>query len=121
MESICCIDDNTRCREAVVTLLEEFGFKVASYQSAEKFLESRETFDRIILDHRLRGQTGLELLKTLRDHGDKTHVILYSGSVEIDNLSAAKSLPNVSVLSKPFKTQHLLRLLGVGMDGDHAA
>ena len=111
MKSICCIDDHERCRAGIIELLTELGFDATPFQCAEEFLDANQTFDQIILDVKLPGQSGLELLVSLRDSGDLTPVILYSGSIKELKVARANALSNVSILDKPFKVHELLALL----------
>lgn len=109
--SICCVDDNDGCRKAVTMLLGELGFEVIQFSSAEAFLASNQLFDQIILDLKLPGLSGLQLLQKLRDWEDATPVVLCSGSVSVEEMNTAKSLPNVAVLRKPFKIGELTAML----------
>ena len=111
MESICCIDDHDGCRTGIIDVLTELGYNATPFRTVEEFLESGQSFDQIILDVHLPGQSGLELLADLRASGDNTPVIIYSGSITPEEAATASRITNVSVLDKPFKIGELVKRL----------
>lgn len=108
MKSICCIDDHAGCRTGIIDMLTELGYQATPFCSVEDFQASGRSFDQIILDVKLPGQSGLDLLAELRASGVLTPVILYSGSVTSREVAIATRLTNVAVLAKPFKLAELI-------------
>ncbi len=65
------VDDDASLRRSVRNLLTSAGFTVQTFISAEEFLESphRTNTGCLVLDLRMAGMTGFDLLKHLRAAG----------------------------------------------------
>lgn len=59
--SIAVIDDDPGVRRSVARLLRAAGYGVATFESAEAFLGGTGTFQCLVVDIQLTGQSGLEL------------------------------------------------------------
>jgi FixJ family two-component response regulator len=104
------VDDDASMRPALKRLLTSAGLSVETFASAEEFLEG---FDRkaagcLVLDARLTGMSGFELLARLAAIAPALPVIVITAvgdrQVEDDSLRAGA----VAVLRKPFSPQALL-------------
>jgi FixJ family two-component response regulator len=75
---IAIVDDDPSLRRSLRNLLGSVGFRVAAFASAEEFLRSvaGETIGCLVLDLRLDGMSGLELLKHLADTGPRIPVVI---------------------------------------------
>lgn len=69
-------DDESHCR-SLARLLQQTGFQVITFQSAEEFLEDRwrNQFDCLLIDVQLGGMTGIEMHARLAKQGDRTPVV----------------------------------------------
>lgn len=69
-------DDESHCR-SLARLLQQTGFQVITFLSAEEFLEDRwrRQFDCLIVDIQLGGMSGIELHAKLAEQGDTTPVV----------------------------------------------
>ena len=104
------IDDDTAVADSVSALLEADDFTVETFSSAEDFLDA---FDRsssgcIILDLRLDGLNGLELLKKLRADGVLIPAIMISGHADDEITMQALNQGAQVFLQKPFTADALL-------------
>ena len=77
-EVISIVDDNLSIRRAVKRLIESAELVVEEFTSAEEFLLSSRSQDSacLILDLRLPGMSGLELLQKLKESEPGVEVIL---------------------------------------------
>jgi FixJ family two-component response regulator len=73
------VDDDFRVREALSSLMESAGLRVAVFSSAAEFLESKKVDAPgcLILDLQLPGKSGLELQQQLAD-GDAPPIVFIS-------------------------------------------
>ncbi len=104
------VDDDIAVADSVSALLEADDFNVETFSSAEEFLES---FDRnssgcMILDLRLNGLNGLELLKKLRADGIGIPAIMISGHADDEITRQALNQGAQVFLQKPFTADALL-------------
>ena len=105
-------EDEEVVRGAMSIFLREAGFSVsecADGLSALAMLESGPArFDAIVLDHRMPGHTGLEILRTLRDVLDSaTPVILLTGN-ETSELLVEASRYGATLVAKPIQPERLI-------------
>jgi signal transduction histidine kinase/ActR/RegA family two-component response regulator len=105
-------EDEEVVRSAMSIFLREAGFSVsecADGLSALAMLESGpDRFDAIVLDHRMPGHTGLEILRTLRDVlKSQTPVILLTGN-ETSELLAEASRYSATLVAKPIQPERLI-------------
>ncbi len=104
------VDDDESLRRSVRNLLTSAGFRVETFASAEAFLGSARRSDTacVVLDLRMRGMSGLDLLVHLADTGSRTPVIVLTA--HSDNEARRRSLQAgaVAFLAKPVHGQALL-------------
>lgn len=69
-------DDESHCR-SLARLLQQSGFQVITYLSAEEFLDDRwrTQFDCLLVDVQLGGMSGIDLHGKLADQGNRTPVV----------------------------------------------
>ena len=111
-------DDDEEMRSAVTTTLVDEGFAVSEAGSASdvfRILQQasdeswpEEGLDLLVLDHRMPGTTGLEVLTLLRSAEWDTPAILMTGFADSRVVEEAARL-GVKVLSKPFRAEELTR------------
>lgn len=108
------IEDNRLVRESLETVLELKDFQGVGFCSAEEFLNADRTqvsFAALIVDYRLPGRDGLQLIAQLREQDDETGMILMSGNFDADIQESADRLGGVRTLRKPCHPQVLLEAL----------
>ncbi len=118
-------DDETLCDEVSESLVDE-GYDVSvSYDGLEGHeLASNDEFDVLLLDLRLPGLDGLEILKRLKENGTRLHVIVVTGEMDPSQIFAVRNRKAVgthgsletlrladAVLSKPIDMPALLSLI----------
>ncbi len=106
---ILIIDDDERILSLLKTFLNQNGFITSSAknsQEARSLLDYFE-FDILIIDIMMPGETGLELLESLRKNKD-IPVILLSAKGEASDKISGLELGADDYLSKPFEPKELL-------------
>ena len=120
---ILIIDDDEALCDEVSSSLEDAGYDVSiSNDGVEgNALVSSDDFDVLLLDLRLPGLSGHDILKELRQKKRKLHVIVVSGQVDDARLRNGEQLEGDDVvktiqladgfLSKPFNMDKLLSMI----------
>lgn len=98
------VDDEDSLRLLVRDELESRGFDVTEADCWERALEILDgaTFDLAILDIRLPGIDGLEVLKQIRNEGQSTKVIMLTGVDELKIARDSLALGANDFLTKPY-------------------
>jgi len=107
------VDDDRSILTLIGTLAVAEGFDVATSVSGEdamKQLRLRPA-DLVLLDLRMPGVTGLEVLRSIRDVSARCKVVLMTGYGTIDSAVEAVKLGATDYLTKPFDLQRLRQLL----------
>ncbi len=107
------IDDDPAIRRAMQSVAEMMQVRATSFASAEEFLASdapqREGC--LVIDIRLPGMSGLELLRVLREHSCDMPIIIISGHADVPMAVEAMQCGALTVLTKPFRLQHVVNEL----------
>lgn len=108
--TIYVVDDDSAVRDALSMLLEQHGFQVALFGTAESFLEIVRTESRgcAIVDLQLPGMDGLALQAELRRRGVMLAVIILTGHGDIPASVKAIKGGAVNFLTKPVHAQQLI-------------
>ena len=116
---ISVVDDDAFVRQATENLLHSLGFNVATFPSAEAFLESgfAEDTSCLITDLQMPGLTGLDLQKRLIESGKRTPIIFITAFFSESALEQALDGGAIAFLSKPFGDESLLECLNKALDG----
>lgn len=107
---ISIVDDDESVRRSVGYLLSSLGFRVETFASAELFLQSahRENTRCLILDLRMRGMSGLELLRRLAAADRRIPTIVLTGDVSEDARKRSLEAGAIAFLPKPAREEALL-------------
>ena len=86
------------------------GFRVETFESAEAFLTSTEgpSIGCMVLDERMGGMSGLELLRRLADTGARVPVIMLTAHGDDETRRRSLEAGAVAFLGKPVRTEALL-------------
>lgn len=104
------IDDEVTVRDLVRDVLASVNLASCGWADPLEFLSAvaRLSVDALIVDVRLRGLSGLELVRSLREAGVQSPVIFVSGVAEVPVAVEAMKLGAVDFLQKPFQSQVLI-------------
>ena len=106
------IDDEPAICLSLTAFLEDYGFNASSAESAEEALDlmKNNTYDICIVDLRLPGMSGEDLILQIRDRYPNQRHIIYTGSISYnlsDKLLAVGMRPE-HVFLKPIRVLTLL-------------
>jgi FixJ family two-component response regulator len=112
--SIVIIDDDLLVRQALGDCVESAGYAVEAFGSAEEFLTSgaTQTAACLIVDIQLPGLTGLELQGKLAEADNRLPIVFVSAQGTNANREKAMRQGASGFLSKPFRREDLLKILG---------
>ncbi len=104
------VEDEVRLREALVQLLKKQNYTVDSDGDGESGLDDALTgiYDVIILDIMLPELDGISVLRSIREEGLDTPVIMLTAKGEISDKVAGLDAGADDYLAKPFNTDELL-------------
>ncbi|MFN2425619.1 MAG: response regulator transcription factor [Candidatus Binatia bacterium] len=104
------VDDNEGIRDLVVRILDTVGLPCVPWSTPEALLDEygKHSVDALVVDVRLVGMSGLELVRQLRERGVSAPVVFISGVSEIPVAVEAMKLGAHDFLPKPFTAQALI-------------
>ncbi len=116
------VDDDSRVREALSSLVASIGLEVAVFGSAQEFLKSEKPDSPacLVLDLELPGTSGLELQRQLAT-GDGPPIIFITGHGDIPSSVRAMKAGAIEFLPKPFGEQELLHAIDAAITQDRKA
>jgi FixJ family two-component response regulator len=114
------VDDDESMREAVRMLLRSVGFAVETFASAEDFLsfELPDLPACVIMDVRLKGQSGLVVQERLSAERSRLPIIFMTAHGDIEMSVRAMKAGAADFLTKPFRDQDLLDAVADALDTD---
>ena len=103
-------EDERSLSRALVAILQRDGYVVDTAYDGEQALTLLSTgnYDGVVLDIMMPKLDGIQVLKHLRDKGDRTPVLLLTAKSEIDDKVLGLDSGANDYLAKPFSTRELL-------------
>lgn len=107
------VDDDRSVRTALKVNLSKAGYDVTLASSVPEALEALRTasFDILLTDMKMPGQTGMDLLYEVRTHWPDTRVVLMTGFGSVKDAVAAMKAGASDYVIKPIEKEELLLLL----------
>jgi two-component system, LuxR family, response regulator FixJ len=104
------IDDDHSMQRAFLLLLQAAGFDARAFSSAQEFLNYSPVSDDdcIILDLRMPGMNGFDLMKKLISKGIRTPVICVTAFDDAKSREQARELRATAYFTKPVDDQALI-------------
>ncbi len=117
------IDDNLGVRRSLQALLEAARLPVETYASAQEFLEHCDPRRPgcMVLDVRLRGQSGLDLQEELRRRKVTLPIIVVTGYADVPTSVRAFKSGAIDFLQKPFPPKKLVARIREALEIDRRA
>jgi len=108
--NVLIIDDDESIRTACVQTLQESGFRARAVANGSSAFEkiNRESFDVVLLDLKMPGLSGMEVLEILKRDNPVIQVIIITGYASIDLAVEAGRLGVFHFLCKPFTPEVLI-------------
>jgi two-component system, chemotaxis family, CheB/CheR fusion protein len=107
--TIYIVEDNPDVRQMMRALLEAKGYGVEDYSTGEAFLAALPDAATgcAVLDFRLPGMDGIEILRGLAARGSRVRAIMVTGSGDVVTAVAAMKAGAVDFVEKPVDGEHL--------------
>ena len=107
---IAVVDDDDSLHRSVGNFLRSVGFRVETFASAEDFLGSarRESAGCLVLDVRMTGMSGLDLLRHLAAGNARVPAVVLTAHGDEDIRQRCLGAGAVAFLDKPFHAEALL-------------
>ena len=108
--TVLIVDDDPAMRDSMVCLFESAHLPCKAFASALDFLESREPEQQgcVLLDVRMPGMSGMELLEYLKAQGVLLPVIVITGHGDVPLAVRAMKHGAFDFIQKPYESQDLL-------------
>jgi len=106
-------DDEVKFLESIAQRLELRGFDVTKATSGQEAVDaaSEGKFDLALLDLKMPGMNGIEVLEILKKDHKYLEVIILTGHGSIDSAVESTKLGAFGYLSKPYELDNLLEVL----------
>src|SRR3954453_9842780 len=103
------VDDDAGARESVMALVSLKGLHAEGFSSAEEFLAHYDPTRKgcVIIDVRMAGMSGLDLLKSLKERTSALPVVVITGYADVPMAVRAMQEGAVTFLEKPCHEQEL--------------
>jgi DNA-binding NtrC family response regulator len=110
---ILVVDDDAADAEALCALLTEAGHEVVTAASTEEALAKfrEDTFGVVLADVQLPGESGLDLVRELRNLAPATAVVVMTGHASVSTAVTALKMGAVDYLKKPVHVAQLKKLV----------
>lgn len=114
------VDDDPSMRDSMRWLIESVGLKVEAFANADAFMEqfAGEVPGCLVLDVRMPGTSGMELLDSLKSRGVQLPIIMISGHGDVPMAVQALKRGAMDFLEKPFRDQELLEQIAKAIEVD---
>jgi FixJ family two-component response regulator len=117
---VCVVDDDAEVRGSLGSLFRSSGLDVALYETTEDFLAAGvpSTASCLVLDVRLRGESGLDFQERLAAQGIAIPVILITGHGDIPMTVRGMRAGASDFLPKPFDDEQILAAVATAIGAD---
>ena len=112
------VDDDESLRRSLRNLFGSVGLRAETFASAEAFLESlhQEQTGCLVLDLRMPGMNGFELLRHLSVSGSRIPAVILTAHGDDETRQRSLQAGAVAFLSKPFNGNALLDAVRTALD-----
>ena len=110
-DQVLVVDDEDEVRSLLDDLLNREGYLSQACASGERAIEllKKEKFDVVLLDIKLSGTSGLEVLKKIREHHQELPVIMITGfGYDEDLIAKSKQLGCCGYIGKNMPVSQIL-------------
>jgi DNA-binding response OmpR family regulator len=106
---ILLLEDDINYKESIQEYLESLDYSVESFENGDEVVDALyfKKYHLLLLDIRVPGKSGYEIVKMMRENKDETPVIFITSLTDINNLSIGYELGCNDYIRKPFAAQEL--------------
>jgi len=107
------LDDESMVCERLQGPLAEKGYSVETFTDSQSALERLATkrFDVVVTDLKMKGASGLDLMRHLGENSPSTQVIMITGYATIESAREAELRGVYNFVTKPFKIKDLVKMV----------
>lgn len=115
---ILIVDDDEGMRDSCRQILEGMEFRVQEASDGLKGMEAirKTSFDLVVLDLKMPGPSGMEILQQIKEINPETIVIVITGFATVDSAVEAMKHGAYDFLPKPFSPQELRLIVKRAME-----
>ena len=112
-KDVMVLNDEPIVGERLRPALEKEGFHVEVFTDSSAALErlKEKTFSVLVTDVKMRGPSGMDVLRFVKENAPSTPVIVITGYATIETSHEADALGAVQFIPKPFKIKELVKLV----------
>lgn len=112
------VDDEERFGANMVKILEANGIKARHALDGEEGLAEagRKSYDVILLDMKMPGLSGKDVLKRLREAKVPSKVVVLTGHASVDDAVELINMGAYDYLLKPCKTEQLIKMISLAFE-----
>jgi len=120
MKPILIVEDETIVRESLREWLTDAGYTVETVERGDEASRAirEQDFGVVILDLKLPGKSGLEVLKEAKVHRPQLQTIIITAYPSVETAVEAMKLGAIDYLSKPFNLDALEGLVRQALERD---
>ncbi len=113
-KSVMVLDDEPIVGDRLKPVLEKEGFEVEVFTDSAEAIErlKAKTFSVLVTDMKMKGPSGMDILRFVKDKAPSTQVIVITGYATIETNYEAQALGAAHFIAKPFKMKELAKLVG---------
>lgn len=108
--NVLVVDDDPAIRRLILRILEGAGYQVAEAGSGEQARACLrvEAFDAVLIDARMPGESGVDLLRHIRTHHPDAAPVMVTAQEDHDLIESAFGAGAYGFVVKPFRSRELL-------------
>ncbi|TET10182.1 sigma-54-dependent Fis family transcriptional regulator [Candidatus Aerophobetes bacterium] len=117
-EKILVVDDEKAMRNLCYQILDEEGYEVSLAEDGKEAVNKvlREDFAVAIVDIKMPGMDGMEVLRFIKKHKSHTEVIMITGYGTIKTAVEAMKLGAADYITKPFNIEQLTMVVKMALE-----
>jgi len=117
-KKILVVDDEKHIRDSCIRLLQRKRYDAEGAESGLEALEkiSKEVYDLVLLDVRMPGMDGIEVLRRAKKLAPKISVLMLTGHGTLDTASEAMELGAAGFIRKPIAIEDLAESIDAVLD-----
>ena len=112
-KKILIVNDDASVSDSSAILIREEGYLVDNTSDSGEgvLLIEKNEYDVCLFDYKMKGLTGIDLLKMIKNKNPRCTVFIISGTLDIDTLRADKNIGSLAagIISKPFDIEALFQ------------